>query len=41
MKGHYQELRDKEGDKMEIKRKEVLKRIGDSQREIGYIKCLF
>ncbi len=30
-------LRDKEGDKMEIKTKSVLKRIGDSQREIGYI----
>ena len=34
---HYTGLRDKEGDKMEIKTKSVLKRIGDSQREIEYI----
>ena len=35
---HYTGLRDKEGDKMEIKTKSVLKMIGDSQREIEYIK---
>jgi hypothetical protein len=37
MKGQYRGLRDKEGDKVAIKTKSVLKRIGDSQREIGYI----
>ena len=39
MKVHYQGLRDKDGDKMEIKTKEVLKRIDDSEREIVHIKC--
>jgi hypothetical protein len=37
MKGQYRGLRDKEGDKVAIKTKSVLKRIGDSQREIEYI----